>query len=67
MTRLAGPPYLYDGVNRERGGLVTRQTLVKQDPLGIGDMTNVCCMARPMNAPAEKAKDQDGCAFREAL
>ncbi len=65
-TRLSGPAYMYDGVNRERGGLVTRQTLVKKDPYGISSLTTCYPTSEEPNA-GERIADKDGCAFRERL
>ena len=67
--RLSGPAYLYDDVNRERGGLITRQTLVKKDPYNIGGMSSpVGCMGdTPGNTSTGKVDNKDGAAFRVRL
>lgn len=66
-TRLSGPPYRYDHDNRERGGLVTRQTLVKKDPYGFGDLKVASCSPDSKAQSGESISDLDGCAFRKAL
>lgn len=67
--RLSGPAYLYDAPNAERGGLVTRQTLVKKDPHGMAQfMAGACCVGEtPGDKPGSKVADRDGSAFRERL
>lgn len=67
--RLSGPAYLYDAPNAERGGLITRQTLVKKDPYGMAKYIGQCCVGEGSagEKPGERCADRDGAAFRERL
>jgi hypothetical protein len=69
--RLGGPPYAFDGVNRERGGTITRESLVKPpEP----DFMNCCTPYRGAGEPrgcdsypGDEIADRDGAAYRKRL